>query len=111
MTDSPPPDTNRKPTFEERVDDFGRRADAAGERIEQRAEAAGRRLASDPAVVRAADTAGRVWGLIVLAVGVWFLLDVTFAMDMPRIPWGEVWPLAIIFIGLTILFRGMRRSD
>ncbi len=110
MTTTPPPDQNRKPSFEERMEGLGREADAAGERIGRQAEATGKRLASDPAVVRAADTAARVWGLIVLVIGVWFLADVTFGMDMPRIPWGELWPVAIILVGLSILVRGMRRS-
>lgn len=76
MTDATP-DPNRKPTYEERMDAFGREAGAAGERIGRQAEAAGKRFASDPTMVRAADTAARVWGLLILLVGVWFLADVT----------------------------------
>ena len=106
----PGADPNRKPSFEERVERFGRDAEAAGERIGREAEAAGKRIASDRNVVRAADTAARAWGLVVLLVGLWFLADVTFGMDMPGIPWGDIWPIAIILVGLAVLFRGMRRE-
>lgn len=56
-----------------------------------------------------ADTAARVWGLIVLAVGVWFLADVTIGLDMPNVPWSDVWPLGLIVLGVLIVVRGMGR--
>ena len=110
MTDASP-DPNRKPAFEERIDAFGRDIGAAGERLGRQAEDAGKRLATEPAMVRAADTAARVWGLIILLVGVWFLADVTFGLDMPNIPWRDLWPVALIVIGLVVVFRGMGRQQ
>ncbi len=65
------------------------------------------RLSKDPGVQRAADTAARVWGLIVLAIGVWFLADVTIGVDMPAVPWADLWPLGLILIGLFVVVRGM----
>lgn len=113
----PTPDSNQSaspgptpsPTFEQRVDEWGRNVGAAGERLGREAEAAGKRLSSDPAVQRAANTAARVWGLVVLAVGLWFLADVTIGIDMPDVPWGEVWPLGLIVLGVLIVVRGMGR--
>ena len=105
----PPAQPAPKSTFEERMDTFGRDVGAAGERLGREAEAAGKRLASDPTVQRAADTATRVWGLVVLAVGVWFLADVTIGLDMPAIAWGDIWPLGLILLGVLIVFRGMAR--
>ena len=96
-------------TFEERVETFGRDLGAAGERLGREAEAAGKRLASDPSVQGAADTAARVWGLIVLAVGLWFLADVTIGLDMPAIAWADIWPLGLILLGVLIVVRGMGR--
>lgn len=100
-----------KATFEQRVDAFGRDIGAAGERLGREAEAAGQRLAKDPTVQRAADTAARFWGLVVLAVGLWFLADVTLGMNMPAIAWGEIWPLGLILLGVLIVFRGMARRN
>ena len=98
-----------KATFEQRVETFSRDIGTAGERLGREAEAAGKRLASDPSVQSAADTAARVWGLVVLAVGAWFLADVTLGMDMPAIAWGDVWPLGLILLGVLIVVRGMSR--
>ena len=89
------------------MEDFGHRAEAAGEKFSREAEAAAKRWSKDPTVVDAADTATRVWGLLVLAVGVWFFADITLGMNMPTIAWRDVWPVALIVLGLAVLVRGM----
>ena len=96
-------------TFEERMERFGREAGEAGERFGKRAEEAANRWSREPGVVHAADTAGRIWGVIVLAVGLWFFADVTLGYDMPSVAWRDLWPIAIIAIGLFVLVRGMTR--
>ena len=88
---------------------FGREAGPAGERWGRAAEDAGKRWSRDPNVMAASDTAARAWGLIVLTVGVWLFADVTLGYDMPSIPWRDLWPLALIVIGLAVVFRGMTR--
>jgi hypothetical protein len=103
---TPPPRAEPR-TFESRMEDFGHRAEAAGEKFGREAEAAAKRWSNDPTVVGAADTATRVWGLLVLAVGVWFFADITLGMDMPAIAWRDVWPVALIALGLAVLVRGM----
>jgi hypothetical protein len=104
-----PPQSDRAPTFEERMERFGKEAGEAGERFGRRAEEAANRWSRDPSVARAADTAGRVWGLLLLAVGLWFFADVTLGYDMPGIAWRDLWPIALIGIGLLVLVRGMTR--
>ncbi|HET7029171.1 MAG TPA: hypothetical protein VFI34_01565 [Candidatus Limnocylindrales bacterium] len=110
-TPVPDPASAPKPTFEQRMESFGREAGAAGERFGRDAEAWGQRLAKDPSVQRAGDTAARAWGLLVLAIGAWFFVDVTLGYDMPRIPWGDLWPIGLIVIGLFVIVRGMGRRS
>lgn len=95
-TISPPRFDGR--SFEERANAFGRETEAAAQR-----------LASDPNVVGAADVAGRTIGIIVLAIGLWFLADVTLGFDLPSIAWGELWPAALILLGALVVLRGMSR--
>ncbi len=97
------------PTFEQRMESFGREAGAAGERLGHEAEAAAQRLSRDPAVSGAASAAGVAFGLIVLAVGLWLFADVTLVMDLPAVPWRDLWPLGLIVVGGAVLFRGMTR--
>jgi len=107
--EAPPPSASSEPprSFEKRMEDFGRRAGAAGEKLGHEAEAAAQRWSKDPSVVAAGDTAARVWGVLVLAVGLWFFADITLGMDMPAIAWRDVWPVALIVLGLAVLVRGM----
>jgi hypothetical protein len=111
----PPPITpaqpTRPPTFEERFERFGQQAEDAGKRLGRDTEDAARRLAANPAVVRAGDTAARVWGLLLIAVGLWFFAEVTLGYDMPAIPWRDVWPLGLIVIGLAVVVRGLSRRS
>ena len=103
--DAPPPPR----TFEQRVERFAEEAGEAGERLGREAEAAGRRLAANPTVAGAADTAARMWGLLLIAVGAWFFAEVTLGYDMPSIPWRDIWPLGLVVIGLIVIVRGMTR--
>jgi hypothetical protein len=113
-TPPPPPPPAEAPaapepprTFEQRVDDFGKRAGEAGEKLGKEAEAAAERWKKDPAIAGAADTAARVWGLLVLAVGLWFFADITLGLDVPDVAWRDIWPLGLIVLGLAVLIRGM----
>jgi hypothetical protein len=45
------------------------------------------------------------WGVVLLAVGAWFFLDHTLGLRMPRIAWGELWPVALIVVGGIIVLR------
>ena len=90
---------------------FGQEAEEAGKRIGRDAEDYGKRLAANPAVKDAADTAARVWGLLLIAVGAWFLAEFTLGYDLPAIPWRDVWPIGLIVIGLAVILRGMTRRN
>jgi len=105
----PTHDPTARQTFEARMEGFGREAQAAGERFGRQAEAAGKRLAADPAMASAATNLARLWGLVILAVGVWFFAEVTLGLNLPAVPWDAVWPLAIILLGLVIIVRGLGR--
>jgi hypothetical protein len=88
---------------------FGREAAAAGERFGREAQVVGERLQRDPALVGAADWASRAWGLLLLAIGLWFFADVTLGLDMPSLAWRELWPLILVVVGLGIVLRGLAR--
>ena len=88
---------------------FGQQAEEAGRRLERETEDAARRLSADRRVARAGDTGGRIWGLLLIAAGLWLFAQVTLGYDMPAIPWGDVWPLGLIVVGLFVVARGLTR--
>src|SRR4051812_38923316 len=104
-----PQPSSPPPTFEQRVKRFGQEAEDAGQRLGRQGQAAGERWSRDPSVARAGDTIAQVWGLIVLAIGLWFLADVTLGYDMPAIAWADAWPVVLIVLGLAVLVQAMSR--
>jgi hypothetical protein len=54
-------------------------------------------------------TGAVVFGLILVAVGLWFFADQTLGLEMPRLRWNELWPIALIVLGGWILLGSMRR--
>jgi hypothetical protein len=51
-----------------------------------------------------------VFGVILVAVGLWFFADQTLGLDMPRLRWSELWPIFIIVLGGWIVLGSMRRE-
>jgi hypothetical protein len=51
-----------------------------------------------------------VFGLIVLALGLWFFAERTLGIDLPRIEWGSLWPIVLIGIGAWVLLGAARRT-
>lgn len=88
---------------------FGRQARVAGERFGKEAQAAGERFARDPAVVSMGIWIGRLWGLVLIAIGLWFFAQVTLGVDLPAFDWNLVWPLVLIVAGSSILVSGLAR--
>lgn len=56
---------------------------------------------------RRRDEGGLVFGVIVLLVGGYFLLRNTFGLSIPDINWDQVWPVAILLLGVLIIYRAM----
>ncbi len=54
---------------------------------------------------RLIDPGAVLFGLIVLGVGVYYLLTNTFGFEMPELDWDQIWPIAVIALGLGILWQ------
>ncbi len=61
--------------------------------------------------VRRLDVGGIVFGLILLGVGIWFMLDKTFGFALPEVEWDQIWPLFIIALGVAVLFGAWARRE
>ncbi|HET9344172.1 MAG TPA: DUF5668 domain-containing protein [Candidatus Limnocylindrales bacterium] len=51
------------------------------------------------------NVASIVVGLVVIGIGIWYFLDQTLELEMPRISWGDLWPIFLIILGGVILYR------
>ena len=58
---------------------------------------------------RGPSLASIVFGLVVLAIGVWYFLDRTLGIAMPAIRRGSLWPVLLILLGLVIVVQAARR--
>jgi len=53
------------------------------------------------------DVGALIFGAILLLVGGYYLLVNTFGMDLPELDWDQIWPIAIIGLGLAVLARAV----
>ena len=58
-----------------------------------------------PPKQRGVNVASIIVGLVIIGIGIWYFLDQTLGFQMPRISWGDLWPIFLIIIGGVILFR------
>jgi hypothetical protein len=54
--------------------------------------------------LRGLDVGALLFGLIILGVGTYYLLVNTFGFALPELDWDAVWPLAVVALGLGILW-------
>jgi len=93
------------------LEDGARTLDVRAQALGREAEAAARRWGENPAVKETADLAGRLWGLVLLAFGLWFFADVTLRLDLPSVRWSELWPVVLIVLGGFVILRGLARRS
>ena len=98
-----------QPDLGDRMKAFGEEVGARGEQLGREAQAAADRWTKDPRVSSTVNTAGRLWGLLLVLAGFWFLADVTLGYQLPTIPWRDLWPAFLIVLGLFVIARGMAR--
>ncbi len=56
-------------------------------------------------------TASILFGLVFLGLGLWFFVEHTLGYELPRIRWSQIWPVALIVIGLWVVLGAMRRGS
>ena len=88
---------------------FGRQAQAAGERFGREAQAAGERHGRDPGVVAAGTWFTRFWGLVLIGIGGWFFARDSLGLDLPPLDWDVLWPVALIVLGGIVITSGLTR--
>jgi uncharacterized membrane protein HdeD (DUF308 family) len=54
---------------------------------------------------RETNVASMVVGIVLLVIGIWYLLEQTLGIRLPRINWGDFWPVILIVIGGIMLYR------
>lgn len=60
---------------------------------------------------RGPSLAALVTGLALVIIGLYFFLDRTLGVAMPRIQWSTLWPVILIAIGAIVLVRSVRRRS
>jgi hypothetical protein len=49
-----------------------------------------------------------ILGLIILAVGIWYFADRTLGLTLPDLDADQLWPIAVIAVGLWLVVRPHR---
>ncbi len=55
--------------------------------------------------IKRLDAPGIIFGLVLLTTGVWYLLRNTFGLPLDEIDWDRVWPLIVLCLGGSVIFK------
>jgi hypothetical protein len=47
-------------------------------------------------------------GLVILGIGIWYFADRTLGLELPRLDADQLWPVAVIAVGLWLIVRPRR---
>ena len=56
---------------------------------------------------RKVDVGALIFGAILLLVGGYYLLVNTFGVTLPELDWDQIWPIALIGLGLAVVARAI----
>ncbi len=59
--------------------------------------------------LRRLDIGAVIIGLLILGVGAYYLLVNTFGFALPELDWDKIWPIAVIALGLGIVWGAWGR--
>jgi hypothetical protein len=59
---------------------------------------------------RRRDLGGVVFGVILLLVGGYYLLDQTLGLALPELDWDKIWPIIVIAFGAVIVYGAWSRN-
>jgi hypothetical protein len=54
--------------------------------------------------------ASLIFGIVLIVIGLWFFATTTLGLSLPRLDWGQLWPILLIGLGLWVLLRSMGRQ-
>ncbi len=59
--------------------------------------------------LRQIDLGAIIFGVLVLGVGIYYLLTNTFGLALPDLNWDMIWPIAVIALGVGIIWGAWNR--
>jgi hypothetical protein len=59
--------------------------------------------------LRKIDIGAIIFGVLVLGIGIYYLLVNTFGLALPDLDWDMIWPIAVIALGIGILWGAWNR--
>ncbi len=54
------------------------------------------------------DVGALIFGAILLLVGGYYLLVNTFGVNLPELNWDQIWPIAVIGLGLAVVAKAVQ---
>jgi hypothetical protein len=59
--------------------------------------------------LRRIDVGAILIGLIILAVGIYYVLVNVFGLPLEELDWDKIWPLAVVALGIGIIWGAWSR--
>ena len=61
--------------------------------------------------LRGLDVGGLLIGLVIVGVGVYYFMEQTLGIAIPKLDWDRVWPLFVIALGVGIVSSNWFKKD